>query len=175
MSHHTPRTYCYICANKLEQKSDHSWNCSSCDYVQYESPKPCGEIILYRDGKILAAERGQDPDRGKYDFPGGFIEAGETFEQGILREAQEELHVEAGSVGPITRLASFPSKYVYGPEVYDLIVEVYVAQLASDAEIIVDDDVASVRWIGESEIDDMPWAHGKHRENAYKAFKYFNT
>lgn len=173
MSHYPPRTYCYFCASKLEQKREHSWYCPSCDYVQYESPKPAGEIILYRDGKILAAERGSEPDKGKYDFPGGFIEAGETFEQGIVREAEEELGVSADSIGGLTRLSSFTTKYAYGPEVYDNLVEVYMATLADGVDVGAHDDVAQARWVSEDAIDDIPWARGHHRENALKAFKYF--
>lgn len=173
MSHHTPRTYCYICAARLEQRSEYSWYCPSCEYVQYESPKPGGELILYRDGKILIAERGGEPDKGTYDFPGGFIEPGETFEQGIIRELDEELGIKKTDVHHMVRLSSFPTKYKYGPEVYNNLVEVYAAELDSGADMHPMDDVASVRWIDESEVDDIPWARGHHHDNALKAFAHF--
>ena len=121
----------------------------------------------------MAAERAQDPDKGTYDFPGGFIEPGETFEQGIVREIDEELGVQPDSIHHMTRLSSFPTKYKYGPEIYSNLVEVYIAELDDGATIVATDDVAQARWISEDEVDDIPWARGHHRENAPKAFKHF--
>jgi 8-oxo-dGTP diphosphatase len=51
--------------------------------------------ILARDGHILLAQR-KDGDRleGKWEFPGGKLEAGETPEQCLAREMQEEFEVQ---------------------------------------------------------------------------------
>ena len=52
--------------------------------------------ILEENGRVLIARRG--PGRhmaGKWEFPGGKIEPGETPEQSLARELQEELDVRA--------------------------------------------------------------------------------
>ncbi|MDD5110647.1 MAG: NUDIX hydrolase [Patescibacteria group bacterium] len=47
------------------------------------------DTIIERDGKILMLKRNYHPV-GKLDFPGGFVDAGETIEQAAVREAKEE-------------------------------------------------------------------------------------
>lgn len=46
---------------------------------------------IYQEGKVLAAQRGYGEFKGGWEFPGGKIEPGETPEQAIVREIQEEL------------------------------------------------------------------------------------
>ncbi len=51
--------------------------------------------VIEREGKILIARRkGGDPLAGKWEFPGGKVEAGETPEECLKRELREELGIE---------------------------------------------------------------------------------
>ena len=50
--------------------------------------------IIERDGKILATQRGYGDMKGGWEFPGGKVEPGETPEQAIKREIEEELEAE---------------------------------------------------------------------------------
>jgi 8-oxo-dGTP diphosphatase len=50
--------------------------------------------IIERDGKILATQRGYGDMLGGWEFPGGKVEPGETPEQAIKREIEEELEAE---------------------------------------------------------------------------------
>jgi 8-oxo-dGTP diphosphatase len=55
--------------------------------------------ILERDGKIIIAQRkSKDHLAGKWEFPGGKIENGETPEECLARELKEEFDIEV-SVG----------------------------------------------------------------------------
>ncbi len=59
-------------------------------------PIPVTAGILERDGRVLIARR--KPGRhmaNKWEFPGGKVEAGESPEQSLARELQEELAVRA--------------------------------------------------------------------------------
>ena len=50
--------------------------------------------IIHQDNKILATQRGYGDYKGRWEFPGGKMEEGETEEQAIIREIREELDVE---------------------------------------------------------------------------------
>jgi 8-oxo-dGTP diphosphatase len=60
--------------------------------------------ILERDGRILICKRRADqPHPGKWEFPGGKLEAGETPEAALVRELREELGIESQTPAEITR------------------------------------------------------------------------
>src|SRR5437868_14343196 len=55
-------------------------------------------IVFDERGRVLLIRRRNDPYKGQYALPGGFIEAGETAEQCALRELREETGIEADNL-----------------------------------------------------------------------------
>jgi 8-oxo-dGTP diphosphatase len=53
---------------------------------------------IYKDGKVLAAQLGYGEFKGGWEFPGGKVEPGESLEEAIVREIQEEMEtmIEVG-------------------------------------------------------------------------------
>lgn len=49
--------------------------------------------LIQEKNKILLAKRSRGKLHGKWEFPGGKIEEGETFESAIIREINEELNI----------------------------------------------------------------------------------
>jgi 8-oxo-dGTP diphosphatase len=58
-------------------------------------PILAASIAVFRDGKVLLAERVNPPAADCFSLPGGLVEVGETLEQAALRELDEETGVTA--------------------------------------------------------------------------------
>jgi len=63
--------------------------CVACDFVHWNNPVPVLAGIVQLDGKILLARNAAWPGR-RFALITGFMEAGETPEEGIRREIAEE-------------------------------------------------------------------------------------
>ena len=122
---------------------------------------------MSHDNKILISERGREPSKGAYDVPGGFVELNEANEQAVLREIEEELLLSSQDYSTPEYLGSYYSEYKYEKETYHILVTVFTAQLLVDPKrISPQDDVASVKWVGEDELAVVPWSSKIHFANA---------
>lgn len=64
--------------------------CPECGHVAYENPKiVVGSVVVHR-GRVLLCRRAIPPRRGFWTLPAGYLELGETIEEGAKREAMEE-------------------------------------------------------------------------------------
>lgn len=65
--------------------------CPACKVVHYQNPlNVVGAIPVLDDGRILLCKRNIEPRWGKWTLPAGFMELGETAQQGAARETDEE-------------------------------------------------------------------------------------
>lgn len=64
--------------------------CPDCNYVAYENPKVVVGVVATWEGKLLMCRRAIEPRRGYWTLPAGFMEMGESPEEGAAREAWEE-------------------------------------------------------------------------------------
>ncbi|MGA1873595.1 MAG: NUDIX domain-containing protein [Thermoplasmatota archaeon] len=65
-------------------------------------------VILNDEGKCLLIKRsmGSKGNPGKWDFPGGKVDPGETFDEGLLREVYEETKLRISLEKPLTMVES---------------------------------------------------------------------
>jgi len=94
--------------------------CEVCEFVFFLDPKVAAGTIFAIDGKIILARRAIEPAYGKWVFPGGFVDRGETIEAAALRETREEVKVEV----ELDELIN-----VYSYEHTPVVVLVYAAQV----------------------------------------------
>ncbi len=64
--------------------------CASCGFVAYENPKIVVGAVVAEAERILLCRRAIEPRRGFWTLPAGYLELGETVEEGAMREAFEE-------------------------------------------------------------------------------------
>ena len=64
--------------------------CGDCGFVAYENPKVIVGSVVVSDGRVLLCRRAIEPRRGFWTLPAGYMELGETLEEGAAREALEE-------------------------------------------------------------------------------------
>jgi ADP-ribose pyrophosphatase YjhB (NUDIX family) len=64
--------------------------CTGCGHVAYENPKVIVGAVVVSDNQILMCRRAIEPRKGFWTLPAGYMELGETLEEGAAREALEE-------------------------------------------------------------------------------------
>ena len=101
--------------------------------------------LIFRSGKLLIAQRHADAHLGGlWEFPGGKLETGETFEQSLARELYEELGVGI-FVGKLfeTVTHAYPEKTVH--------LKFFLCRLARGEPQPL--GCAALRWVRRSELD----------------------
>ena len=68
--------------------------CADCGHISYENPKVVVGSVIVSDGAVLMCRRAIEPRRGFWTLPAGYLEHGETLEEGAAREAWEEAQAE---------------------------------------------------------------------------------
>lgn len=139
--------YCPRCATELELRPSSPPDpdrpaCPNCGFVHYENPSPTVQAWIERDGEFLALRRNQDPNRGEWNMPGGFVEPGESGPEAIAREVREEtaLEVEPGEV-----IGVFASTYGEGDEAKPIFDIAYRCRLVG-GELDVSDESLESGW-----------------------------
>ncbi|WP_213011465.1 (deoxy)nucleoside triphosphate pyrophosphohydrolase [Paractinoplanes toevensis] len=114
-----------------------------------KSRKVIVAAAIITEGRVLACERSAPPEvAGRWEFPGGKVEPGETDEQALARECVEELgvRVEVGErIGPDVSLA-------HGRAV----LRVFAVTLLGDDQPQALEHTA-MRWLSADELDSVPW------------------
>lgn len=64
--------------------------CPECGFIAYENPKIVVGSVASRGERLLLCRRAIPPQKGLWTLPAGFLELGETPEEGAHREAWEE-------------------------------------------------------------------------------------
>lgn len=97
--------FCMRCGHAMELREESGRirpQCPRCGWVHYFAPQVAAVAIVTReeDEKFLLVQRGEDPGKGLWGLPGGFVEMGETVAEALTREILEETGyvVESGSL-----------------------------------------------------------------------------
>ena len=105
--------------------------------------------IFSEHNKVLAMKRAaHKPAAGKWEFPGGKIEPGETPEQAIKREIREELNIE------ITSLAHFDNSKTITAE-WEVELDCFLVE--SDSMPTESTDYDEMHWVEIDNLHNLDW------------------
>ena len=129
-----------------------------CGRSWYRNSSPAVGAAIVEGDRVLVTVRGIEPEKGRMDLPGGFVEVGEHPRDALAREAREELGVEV----EVEERSMLLAVHTYGADGEYVLAIGFRARIIS-GEPSPADDVAEIRWVKEEEIDalDFAWEHDR--------------
>ncbi len=115
----------------------------------FNCPAAAAAVVI-DDDCLLVAVRADEPGKGMLDFPGGFVDPGETMEQALYRELREELAVPPDSH---EYFLSAYNPYLFAGVDYPVCVAFFRCTFGDYSAMRPNDDVAELRWIPIADLD----------------------
>lgn len=137
--------FCRRCGSPVTPKNDTMYVCANGHRLYYGSQAAVG-VFIVSDDMVLLARRASDPRKGMLDTPGGFCDAGESLEETIVRELQEELHISPTDYSTPQFLCSGINNYEFDGETIRPLDVFFWVRADRSLKATPDDDVASVDW-----------------------------
>lgn len=146
---HIEFRFCPRCGGALDKKivkdnEPRRLVCRTCSFIFYQDPKVVAGAVFTLDGGIVLLKRGVEPALGKWVFPGGYVDRGESVRDAAVRETREESSLEV-KLGPLLNVYSYPRS----PNV----IIVYTAQVIGGALVAADESLAAQIFAPK----DIPW------------------
>ncbi len=88
-----PALFCMRCGTPVVERFLHARKrpvCPACGWVHFSDPKVAVEVLVEQAGKILLVQRLNDPGKGEWSLPGGYMDSDESPEAAAERECSEE-------------------------------------------------------------------------------------
>jgi ADP-ribose pyrophosphatase YjhB (NUDIX family) len=119
--------------------------CVSCGFVHFPGPKLVAGCLVVDSGRVLLLRRGIEPQIGKWTFPGGYVDLGESPEAAALRETREEVGLQV-QLGRLFGVYSDPAQPLAA-------VVVYMARPGIERATVTD-EATEIRYFAPQ---DVPW------------------
>lgn len=147
--------FCPSCSSpRISGEGGRKWICPDCGFEYFHNVAVSASVIIDIGGSLVLLKRAREPRRGFLGLPGGFVEPGETAEDGALRECVEEL---GWAPGRVEFLATFPNVYPYHGVPYATC-DLYFTARADAADLAAFDiDETEAEGIAICAIDAIPW------------------
>ena len=149
--------YCPKCGSSNFKKSvEHSLKCADCGFHFFiNSAAAVAALVVDKQGKLMLVTRGVEPNYGKLDLPGGFIDPGESAENAVKRELFEELGLKVKS---LKYIGSAPNEYIFSKyTVFTLDMAFIIIPETTDG-LKAMDDILNYKFYSDGEFDynDIP-------------------
>ncbi|MGH7826522.1 MAG: NUDIX hydrolase [Candidatus Binatia bacterium] len=141
--------YCPRCGGELENRvvkpaEPKRLVCQACSFIFYQDPKVVAGTIFTLSGGIVLLKRGVEPALGKWVFPGGYVDRGESVQDAAIRETKEESNLDV-------KLGSLLNVYSYqnSPNV----IVVYTAEVVGGTLTAADESIEALTFLPA----EIPW------------------
>lgn len=151
MSQERIANFCPICGTALDRRQRTGAVrpvCPKCDHTVYFDPKVAVVVVIFQNDRILMIKRAQDPKKGFWALPAGFVDAGEDPQAAARREALEE----TGLIVKIDRLMDV----FHTPDdggMADIVIA-YAASITGGT-LHADDDAEAADWFDKTRIPEL--------------------
>lgn len=127
-------------------------------------------VVFSHDGlilNVLLVKRGNEPYKGRWALPGGFLNPDETVEEGAVRELWEETGIKVPGLRQL-RVYSAPDR-----DRRERIISVAFMAVIDPQEVTGGDDAVEARWFPLSELPDLAFDHNEILHDALLQLKQF--
>lgn len=126
-------------------------------HYKYPHPSVTTDCVLFGfDGsnlKVLLVQRGIEPYKGRWAFPGGFLRMDESAEEGALRELREETGLQGAYIKQFHTFSD-PKR-----DPRERVITIAYYALVKLQEVIGGDDAAQARWFALNEVPSLAFDH----------------
>lgn len=144
--------YCPLCsarALKVHKKS--AYVCTECGLEFYlNTAAAVVALIEDEEGRLLVTVRDRKPKEGMLDLPGGFVDPGETAEEAVRREVEEETGVRVES---LEYFGSAPNRYLYKGVHYATEDLAFICRVSDWSGLGARDEIRKILRLKREEID----------------------
>ena len=138
-------------------------------YIKYPRPAVTADCVVMTNEplpKVLLIQRGSDPFKGAWAFPGGFMNMDETTEQCAIRELEEETGLQ---VTELHQIGAY-SKVDRDPRGRTITIA-YLTIIDKPIEVIGQDDAAKAEWFPIGALPPLAFDHEEIMLDAIKTYK----
>lgn len=160
-----PLRFCQACGERLAPHGSEAAKCSACGRTWYQNMGPTAGAAIVRGDEVLVTTRALEPEKGRCDVPGGFLQMREHPVDAVKREVKEELGI-AIDVGIEDIVQIVP--HAYGDDGEWVLAIGFRARWAG-GDPRPADDVASVEWVGRERLEQLDFAWEHDRDLARRA------
>lgn len=136
---------------------------------KYPHPSVTTDCVIFGfDGtrlKILLVQRGIEPYKGRWAFPGGFMNIDESAEDGAARELKEETGFEGAYI------RQFHTFTAPGRDPRERVITIAYYALVKMQEVKGSDDAADARWFALDEVPQLAFDHDQILRKAEQALR----
>jgi 8-oxo-dGTP diphosphatase len=134
-------------------------------FMSYKIPSITTDGVILKDKQILLIKRKNEPFKGKWALPGGFVEYGEKTEDAVIREASEETGLKT-KIRTLAGVYSDPNRDPRG----HIITIIYVLDIV-EGNVKAGDDASDVKFFDVHQLPALATDHNKIINDVIKRFE----